>query len=255
MSKVPILMYHALEDDNYPSGYLSSGDQVYVLNADKFREQMLYMAKNGYKTFLIDDLLSLGKIPDKAVVMTFDDGHYSNSTLALPILSEFGFVAEFFVTTDYIDTKDFLSREQVRHLYTSGMGIGSHGVSHRYLNSLSETDAIYELEQSKIVLTDIIGDEIRGISFPGGREPTVSYMPYSWSCSSRVEVYDGLGRFLLPRFSIKHDTTLEDFIAIVSCDGMMLMKAKIRYYVLLILKMLLGNRGYTFLHKFLAKII
>jgi peptidoglycan/xylan/chitin deacetylase (PgdA/CDA1 family) len=92
-ARVPVLMYHALEDEAHPSGAKDLGEQVYVLQVNQFLEQMEYLKKNEYQTFFISELVSLKKWPVKAVVLTFDDGHESNYALALPILQSFGFKA------------------------------------------------------------------------------------------------------------------------------------------------------------------
>ena len=59
---------------------------------------MEYLHREGYRTFLLDELQQVEPWPEKSVVLTFDDGHESNYLLALPILQEFGFKAHFFIT-------------------------------------------------------------------------------------------------------------------------------------------------------------
>jgi len=127
---IPVLMYHALEDKAHPAGAKDAGEQRYVLQVSQFREQMEHLHQEGYKTFLLDELQALVDWPVKSVVLTFDDGHESNFTLALPILQEYRFKAEFFITTGWIGTQYFMTEEQIRGLYRAGMGIGSHGVTH-----------------------------------------------------------------------------------------------------------------------------
>ena len=151
-SGIPVLMYHALEDDAHPSGATDAGEQLYVLEVSSFREQMSYLHREGYRAFLLEELRALGEWPDKAIVLTFDDGHESNSSLALPILQECGFKAKFFITTGWIGTPNFMNKEQIRGLHRAGMGIGSHGVTHRFLSDLPEAEVRAELIDSKTVL-------------------------------------------------------------------------------------------------------
>ena len=80
--------------------------------------------------------------------ITFDDGDVSNIEVALPMLLERGMVAEFFITSDFIDQPGMLSSKDVRSLADAGMGIGAHGKSHRFLEDLDQEDLEVELEDS-----------------------------------------------------------------------------------------------------------
>ncbi len=251
-NKIPILMYHALEDSENPAGFDNMSDQVYVVNTESFRKQMACLKADGFKTLLIDELLALERFPDKVVVLTFDDGHRSNWALACQILKEFGFKAEFFITTDRINTQDFLTESEIRALAEAGMGIGSHGVTHRFLNDLSGEDVLFELNGSYSRLAGIIGRDVSGISFPGGRIPEVPIEKYAWCCTSRVDYFEGEGT-ALPRFALKHDTSLSTFKRIIHCDPMIARKAKARYLILKAIKKLLGNNCYSRLHRYLVR--
>ncbi|MCJ7691048.1 MAG: polysaccharide deacetylase family protein, partial [Clostridiaceae bacterium] len=85
---IPVLMYHAI-------GY-EKGNTARVPK-ENFKEQMKYLKDNGYVTLTLDeayDFFSNNKpIPEKSVVLTFDDGYVDNYVEALPILKEFGFKA------------------------------------------------------------------------------------------------------------------------------------------------------------------
>ena len=61
---------------------------------------------------------------DRHVVITFDDGDVSNVEVALPMLRERGFHAEFYVTSDFIGQPGMLPADGVRELAAHGMGIG-----------------------------------------------------------------------------------------------------------------------------------
>ena len=250
---VPVLMYHALEDDEHPAGYTEPGDKVYVLQVEQFREQMAYLKDNGFRTYLIDELLEMDCLPEKAVVLTFDDGHVSNATLALPILQEYGFKAHFFITTGRIGTPYFLTAEQIGALYDAGMGIGSHGVTHRFLNVLSENDARAELVNSKNQLQEIIGKTITGISYPGGREPKISTTDYFWQCNSSIGFLKNLQSQLFQRVPIKYNTILSDFVNIIQCDQSYYQRAQLREKVLFFMKRALGDKGYAAIHRMLAR--
>ncbi len=72
-----------------------------------------------------------GPIPDKTVVLTFDDAVKSHVTVVAPILSEYGFGATFFITECWMsDTENFLSWEDVGALHGMGFEIGNHTWNH-----------------------------------------------------------------------------------------------------------------------------
>ena len=84
---VPIIMYHSILDN--PS---RAGD--YVITPQQFEEDLQYLQQNGYTTVVMADLIAYvteGKpLPDKAVVLTFDDGYYNNYHYAHPLLQQYG---------------------------------------------------------------------------------------------------------------------------------------------------------------------
>jgi len=88
---IPILMYHHLVEDL--SGY--EGNEM-VISVDQFREQMRFLAQEGFMTLnarQILDYLNGKAVPENTVVITFDDGYESKYTYAYPILKEYGLTA------------------------------------------------------------------------------------------------------------------------------------------------------------------
>ena len=77
--------------------------------------------------------MSLKPIPDRLVVLTFDDASRSHYTIARPILKHYGFGATFFVTEGFdfkINKDDYLSWGQIRELHEDGFEIGNHTRDH-----------------------------------------------------------------------------------------------------------------------------
>lgn len=168
--KIPILMYHDLAKRQ-------AGDKLkdsYTLAEADFLAHMEYLSSNGYRPILADDCYrSLQdpsvKLPEKGVIITFDDGHESNLTIAVPILKRYNFRASFFITTDRIGTPGYMDPAQLRELKKAGMSVQSHAKTHLFLNELSEDALAHELVESKKVLEGILKTDVRFLSFPGGR--------------------------------------------------------------------------------------
>jgi peptidoglycan/xylan/chitin deacetylase (PgdA/CDA1 family) len=85
-------------------------------------------------------------IPDKLVVLTFDDSAKSHHTFVRPLLKEQGFGATFFITEGFdfpTNKKDYMTWEQIRELHEDGFEIGNHtrdhlGISDKTVGRLPE---------------------------------------------------------------------------------------------------------------------
>ncbi len=245
---IPVLMYHALEDADHPAGAKDPGEQLYVLQVSQFREQMEYLHREGYQTFLLDELQALAEWPEKAVVLTFDDGHESNFVLALPILQGYGFKAEFFITTGWIGTPYFMDEERIRGLHQAGMGIGSHGVTHRFLSDLAESEIKVEFSESKEALEACIGGPVVSMSYPGGRmnqntQKSAQASGFHYTCSSVPQRHQqSSGQTIINRFVVTAGLTLDAFTSLVQGRG--LNALRFRHSLLATTKGVLGNNLY-----------
>jgi peptidoglycan/xylan/chitin deacetylase (PgdA/CDA1 family) len=254
---IPVLMYHALEDEAHPAGAVDAGEQLYVLKVSQFREQMEFLHREGYRTLLLEELQARAVWPDKAVVLTFDDGHESNFTLALPILLGLGFKAEFFITTGWIGTPFFMNEEQIQGLHRAGMGVGSHGVTHRFLPDLSEAEVIDELNDSKKVLEACIGVPVESMSYPGGRlnqltQNLAQISGYQYICSSVPQLHQQVtNQTRIDRFAVTSDVTLDAFMSLVQGQGLKVLQ--FRHNLLATTKAVLGNDLYKRLRSVLIR--
>jgi hypothetical protein len=144
------LLYHELRPD--------AAAYSYVTDADLFRQQM----------HVCSDLLA-SQSPVTPVI-TFDDGHISNYTLAAPALETFGIKAHFFITSGWTATRaGFMDWSQLRALVGAGHRIGAHGCSHRLLTHCSHAELQDELQRPRRLLEDKLGIAIDTLSLPGGR--------------------------------------------------------------------------------------
>lgn len=84
--EVPVLMYHSLLKDTSRHG-------KYVLSPDEFEQDLIYLRENGYTSIFASDLAAYvyrgRELPDKPVVITFDDAHLNTFTYAVPLLQQY----------------------------------------------------------------------------------------------------------------------------------------------------------------------
>lgn len=83
---LPIIMYHSLLKD-------SNLQNEYTILPTVFEDDLKYFADNGYTTVTVKDLIDYvyydKKLPEKCVMLTFDDGYYNNYYYAYPLLKKY----------------------------------------------------------------------------------------------------------------------------------------------------------------------
>ncbi|MFC4779120.1 polysaccharide deacetylase family protein [Paenibacillus sp. GCM10023252] len=134
--KVPILVYHHIDDDPYEPNAL-------ITPPEKFKSDMLAVKQAGYNTVSLQQLIAYvdgkGTLPDKPLVLTFDDGYYSNYEYAYPLYKELGMKATISVigwsmgrTEHRLEGKNFYRHftwDEAREMAESGLiDIQNHSV-------------------------------------------------------------------------------------------------------------------------------
>lgn len=257
MTRCSVLMYHGLYANEREYQAIDAADRPYAVSTQRFTEQLQAMQRSGLN---IIDPGQLGSPAMSAggVVLTFDDGHASNHRHALQILQQLGLKAVFFVTSDFMERRPgFCSWAQLREMADQGMTIGSHGRTHRFLDDLSDAEAMAELSDSKQAIEQGIGRGIDQVSFPGGRfsvRQLALWQPLGYRAfhSSRVAaaparpVQPG---DVLPRLAIRRDTSLPDVLAMAQADRRWLMRATALASAKQLVRRLAGNRLYHHLYE------
>lgn len=265
-----VLMYHALYRGDDTSA-IDQEDLPYAVSEQAFTEQLDALQSKRVGQF------EQGQSPE--IVITFDDGHLSNLDIAAPLLIERGLSACFFVTSDFIGQRPgFMSHEQLAELARlPGMTIGSHGVSHRFLDDLDEEQAREELLVSRTRLETLIGGECRSISFPGGRYDDITLnllnvtgyrqwygsevgtVELSESFNAQIDSAEGAGQLLLQsrrqpleRVAIRRSTTMEEFSCMIGPDAAYYRNHQRRGQAKVLIRRILGNRLYHGLYKSLS---
>ena len=118
--RVTVLMYH----DVIPDGTPTSGMQV---TASRFEADMRWLQENGYTTVLPRELAAGEPVPDRAVMITLDDGYAGNYDNAFPVLRELQMKAAIAVVVSLVDKNGMLSWDMCREMSDSGLvEIGTH---------------------------------------------------------------------------------------------------------------------------------
>ena len=219
---LPILCYHQF----------SAGEATHQLelSAADFEAQLEYLKRNRFRVLSfaeVEEIMLKGQpIPERAVVLTIDDGYRSVYEIAWPILRKHGIKATLFNYTDFIGAPAAMTWSQMREMADSGLiEIESHAKSHSSLTKQPSDE-----NQSAYVAR--LREEIRGANrlFQRHMNSTPRFLSYPYGRSStdasRVASEEGIalaatvtrGRnatyadpYLLHRTMIYDDHDLEDF--------------------------------------------
>ena len=211
---VPILMYHAVSDNCW-------GIRQLFVSPKSLEEQLQYLQENGYTTVTFEDFDRLGEI-EKPVMLTFDDGYSDNYTELFPILQKYNAKATIFLIYNKLDELPYyLTREQVKEMNASGLvSFQSHTMSHPNLDTLNEEQLQYELGQSKLELTRLLGKEVFAVAYPSGKwseqSLQVTQAHYQFGRLSRGGTYEsGDHPAKVSRYYVRRSTTLNEFIDMI----------------------------------------
>lgn len=199
---ITVLTYH----------HVGEGKEWYYVGASEFETQLKFLQENGFQVLNLAEaseiLAGKGVMPQRPVVITFDDGYEDNYTAALPILEKYGMRATFFITTGKMGQPDYLTWEQVRAMQKRGMEIGSHTVNHYTLNEINLKEFERELLSSRLMLQNNM--EIAAVFFAnpfGETAPAVVELlrktGYQAACASVVGINrPGENPYRLKRMSV-----------------------------------------------------
>lgn len=162
----PILEYHMVTEHPSPDA------KPYVVPPEDFAAQLDDLAAQGYTTITPQDYARARKgkqqLPEKPIILTFDDGYEDNWRVVLPMLEERGMKAAFYMVTNKIGQPGYLTWDNLFDLERHGMEIGGHTANHLPLTTLSPEQQRDELRLSKLMLEWRGLKTIYSFSYPNG---------------------------------------------------------------------------------------
>ena len=251
---VAILTYHALVREPSELEAWDPGARHYVFTLEEFGAQLDLLAAEGCATVSLADFLRWHRgeadLPERAVVLSFDDGHRSNYELALPILGERGMRAIFFVTAGRVGTHDSLSWDHLRALLDAGMEIGSHTLTHPCPSELRREELRWELAESKRVLEEGLGQRVDFVASPTGYDSR-HFGALAREVGYRAALQGAIGRntrasdlFALRRFVLKRSHDMETFRRLLDPGDGLWRRLRAAQAARNAVRRLLGRRGY-----------
>src|SRR3990170_738980 len=213
---VPILLYHHVVAENHPGRYYVSGEN--------FAAQMSSLKSWGYTTITIKQLVSTltkGRpLPDRPVVITFDDGNLDVYEQAYPIMEKLSFIGSVYIVANRLDTVGFLQKEQLEEMIASGWEVGSHSMTHSDLVR-NHAQVRREILQSRLDLNELLGIEVKIFAYPFGlTDAYISDKVQDYGYQAGLGVGTGsrpsLGTlYYLSRREVRGEYKLDDFASLL----------------------------------------
>ena len=247
MKSVPVYMFHAIGT----GAALEGADPHYGLSLSKFGE---LISKLGSGTSLKQVLQNDSQ---EQAIFTFDDGHRSNYQAAKILKFEFDSQADFFINTNNVGKPNFLNWDQVREMQSWGMSIQSHGHEHVYLSDLTKEQQRYQLQTSKSILENELGENVSILAPPGGRfnqdtQDLITELGYEHLTISKPGKW--CGQSVSPRVAVLFNSNTDQLASCQNAFSIFLLKQEIKYQVTGLAKQLLGNESYDALRSKILRV-
>jgi peptidoglycan/xylan/chitin deacetylase (PgdA/CDA1 family) len=231
LESLPILMYHSISPVAAPAF------ARFATHPSQFASHMAYLAGAGYHSITVSQAMAAQDrrqpLPERSVVLTFDDAFADFHTTALPILHEHGLRATLYVVTGYVggsgrwladcgeQDRAMIGWSQLREAAAQGVEIGAHSHTHPQLDRLDATALASEIRRPKALLEDRLALAVTSFAYPFGywdraTRRVVAAAGYDNACVVDDLPAQGSGdRLALPRLTVNAGTTVEQLRALL----------------------------------------
>jgi peptidoglycan/xylan/chitin deacetylase (PgdA/CDA1 family) len=220
-ARVPILMYHYVSElPPNPDRYRRD----LTVSPEDFAAQLQYLDDAGYHAITLDDLYLYWTqgypLPEKPIVLTFDDGYRDAYEIVFPMLLDHGFSGTFFVlaTPAHFEQPEYLTWTQMQEMSDAGMDIQAHGRDHVDLRNRDDDYLIYQIVGIQEAIQYHTGRLPRFFCYPSGQYDAnviavleaTGYWGAVTTQWGNTETF--AGRYEMPRVRMRGSDTLQSFI-------------------------------------------
>ncbi|HEX9990613.1 MAG TPA: polysaccharide deacetylase family protein [Chloroflexia bacterium] len=193
---VPILCYHHIRDWTSDD---KGDDRAYVVPPDILEDTLKYLKENGYNSVTsgqVYEYYANGKpLPEKPIMLSFDDSDDNQYANAVPLLKKYGFNATFFIMTVTIDKENYMTSEQLKDLDKQGFDLQPHTWDHHMVTQYeTEEDWQKQIVEPKRTLEELLGHPTPYFAYPFGvynKEAAEKLKSYGYKAAFRLrEVMD-----------------------------------------------------------------
>jgi len=237
MKPIPLLMYHSISTDAGPRF------RKFTLAPELFAAHLDYVFENKYTPITVAQLAGSMQgdqalLPERPVVITFDDGFQDFYESALPALRKYSFPATLYIVTGLVDgcttwlrpegedKRKMLAWSQIDEIDQAGIECGPHSHTHADLDIVPAELAQREITLSKEVLEQRLGHAVTTFCYPYGHFDTrvremVEQAGYQAACAVRNAMsHIDDHRFSLARITVSNRTTVPQLAALLNGKGL-----------------------------------
>lgn len=216
--KIPVLLYHVVKPNPDPTN-------PYQFNLEEFEKHMAYLKENGYRTLTMKQYFNIldGKaaMPEKPILLTFDDNSNDFYPYVYPVLNKYGMKATQFTVSDWVNGSWNMTSNEILTVSENGVDIQNHTVTHPFLANLSKEQQYLEIHNATEALKDLTGRTTFAFAYPYGNynSDTISLLK-DLGFKGAFKVGGGLStdqsnRYELPRIMILQNYTIDDFVRMI----------------------------------------
>jgi peptidoglycan/xylan/chitin deacetylase (PgdA/CDA1 family) len=213
--KIPVLLYHVVSSN-------PSANNPYQFSLTEFKKQMEYLKNNGYTTLSIDQYYNIinktTSMPNKPVLLTFDDCTSDFYTNVYPVLKQYNMKATQFAVANWIDTMGHMTSSQLRTVSVNGIDVQNHTTNHSNLTSMTHNQKYAAINDATTKIRAITNKAPVYCAYPYGSydADTISVLK-SLNYKTGFKVGGGLStdasaKYALPRTMILNGDSLNVFM-------------------------------------------
>jgi len=226
-------MYHSISQSANPKY------QQISVSPMLFADHMAFLHQHAYTPLTVTQFINRrnqGKdaLPERPVILTFDDGFADFVTEALPVLQQYGLVATLYIATAFIngtsrwlknegeDMRLMLTWDQLLEISKCSIELGAHSHHHLQLDILPLALAQDEIVRCKRLLEDHLGQEVLSFAYPHGYHSAaiqrlVQEAGYTSACAVKYAMSsETTDPFALARLNVKADTDVDALAAMLA---------------------------------------
>ena len=250
MRTLPVLLYHSISD------VASSEAARFAISPKVFDEHMRHLAEEGYSSMTVTEFLpallapdapdgSGDVLPERPVLVTFDDGFRDFLTSALPVLQRHGIASTLYATTGFMGDgeapgtnpsgDEMLSWHELAEVARQGVEVGAHTHSHPMLDTLPHAAARDEITRCKALIEQHTETAVASFAYPHGYSSAwvrrvVAEAGYTSACAVKNAMsHPGDDRFAIARLMLEASHTRGDFLRMLSGDGVPVASSRDRW--------------------------
>lgn len=161
--QVPVLCYHRIENGR---------KDEYTVSPAAFDAQMKILSDSGYTSVSPEQLYNYlaynETLPEKPVIITFDDSRVEHSTIAAPVMEKYGHRGAFFIMTITYNKKNYMTKEQIAELAQKGHTVGLHTWDHHMVTKYNDSDWVKQIVDPQKYLAEITQKPVEYFAYPFG---------------------------------------------------------------------------------------